>query len=414
MKIRNFFLSVFAVVVMAASPLTAQVLISNNFDGDDSNDLGGAFVISSNGLEDQDMTDPANGLISFLDEGNSNPNVGITSSEAADFSGFDGFTVEWVVAAGFSTGDIASNGWFFGVQTVPGVQGDGGTLWNNIPADAVGVTLFQFSNFTRAEFAESLDLNGNGENFVRVDVVEEPDEEPLTLNEVAEDGFTITLTLNSDDTWSVSSEGLDAGSGELSGSGTLVSGNVTDPPTPLYATFANNLFASSFVQVNSQREGASGEGGATPVAVGSQNASVTVTGFMNPDVLGDFDGDGDVDCDDLDGYVGNIGASVEGMTGALANLDIDLDDTITADDAEECITTLVITSNGVTGTFPGDLDCNGSVDVLNDAFALITNLGDTVTSYAEGDVDFSGNVDVLNDAFVLVGNLGNTNNPASN
>ena len=47
MKIRNFFLSVFAVVVMAASPLTAQVLISNNFDGDDSNDLGGAFVISS-------------------------------------------------------------------------------------------------------------------------------------------------------------------------------------------------------------------------------------------------------------------------------------------------------------------------------------------------------------------------------
>ena len=135
-----------------------------------------------------------------------------------------------------------------------------------------------------------------------------------------------------------------------------------------------------------------------------------VTGIVI-EIMGDFDGDMDVDCDDLDGYVGNIGASVEGMTGALANLDIDLDDTITADDAEECITTLVITSNGVTGTFPGDLDCNGSVDVLNDAFALITNLGDTVTSYAEGDVDFSGNVDVLNDAFVLVGNLGETNAP---
>ena len=135
-----------------------------------------------------------------------------------------------------------------------------------------------------------------------------------------------------------------------------------------------------------------------------------VTGIVI-EIMGDFDGDMDVDCDDLDGYVGNIGASVEGMTGALANLDIDLDDTITADDAEECITTLVITSNGVTGTFPGDLDCNGSVDVLNDAFALVTNLGDTVTSYAEGDVDFSGNVDVLNDAFVLVGNLGETNAP---
>ena len=362
------------------------------------------------------MTDPANGLISFLDEGNSNPNVGITSSTAADFSGFDGFTVEWVVAEGFNTADIASNGWFFGVQNSPGVQGDGGTLWNNLP-DAVGVTLFQFSNFTRAEFAESFALNGNGENFVRVDVVEEPDETPLTLNEVAEDGFTITLTLNSDDTWSVSSEGLDAGAGELSGSGTLVSGAPDmegDPPTPLYATFANNLFASSFFQVNSQREGASGEGGATPATVGSQNVSVTVTGFMNPpSSLGDFDGDGEVDCDDLDGYIGNIGASVDGVTGGLANLDFDGDGMLTMGDAISTAMELVETSNGVVGTFIGDLDCNGTVDVLGDAFILVGGLNGPATMYSEGDLDFSGNVNVLGDAFILVGNLGSTNEPVA-
>ena len=416
MKIRNFFLSVFAVVVMAASPLTAQVLISNNFDGDDSNDLGGAFVISSNDLEDEDMTDPANGLISFLDEGNSNPNVGITSSTAADFSGFDGFTVEWVVAEGFNTADIASNGWFFGVQNSPGVQGDGGTLWNNLP-NAVGVTLFQFSNFTRADFAESFALNGNDENFVRVDVVEEPDETPLALNEVAEDGFTITLTLNSDDTWSVSSEGLDAGAGELSGSGTLVSGAPDmegDPPTPLYATFANNLFASSFVQVNSQRAGASGEGGATPATVGSQCVSVTVTGFMNPpSSLGDFDGDGEVDCDDLDGYFGNINTSIAEVTGPITTLDFDGDGMITMGDAISTITDLVVASNGITGTLVGDFNCDGSVDVLNDAFALVGNLGGTATSYSEGDTNFDGAIDVLNDAFTLVGNLGSTNEPAT-
>ena len=407
MKIHNFFLSVFAVVVMAASPLTAQVLISNNFDGDDSNDLGGAFVIGSNDLEDQDMTDPANGLISFLDEGNSNPNVGITSSTAADFSGFDGFTVEWVVAEGFSTGDIASNGWFFGVQTAPGIEGDGSTLWNNLP-DAVGVTLFPFSNFARADFAESFALNGNGENFTRVDIVGGAP----TLNEVAEDGFTITLTLNSDDTWSVSSEGLDAGSGELSGSGTLVSGNGTNPPTPLYATFANNLFASSFFQVNSQREGASGEG-ATPATVGGQFVSVTVTGFMNPQVLGDFDGDMDVDCDDLDGYIGNIGASVDGVTGGLANLDFDGDGMLTMGDAISTAMELVETSNGVVGTFIGDLDCNGTVDVLGDAFILVGGLNGPATMYSEGDLDFSGNVNVLGDAFILVGNLGSTNEPVA-
>ena len=413
MKIRNFFLSVFAVVVMAANPLTAQVLISNNFDGDDSNDLGGAIVIGSNDLEDEDMTDPANGLISFLDEGTSNPSVGITSSEGVDFSGFDGFTVEWEVAAGFSTADIISNGWFFGVQNSPGIQGDGETLWNNLP-DAVGVTLFRSGNFTGVDFVESFALNGDNENFVRVDVVEEPGETALTLNEVAEDGFTITLTLNSDDTWSVSSEGLDAGSGELSGSGTLVSGNGTDPPTPLYATFANNLFASSYFQVNSQRLGASGEAGATPATAGSQNVSVTVTGFINPpSSLGDFDGDGEVDCDDLDGYIGNIGASVDGVTGGLANLDFDGDGMLTMGDAISTAMELVETSNGVVGTFIGDLDCNGTVDVLGDAFILVGGLNGPATMYSEGDLDFSGNVNVLGDAFILVGNLGSTNEPVA-
>ena len=210
----------------------------------------------------------------------------------------------------------------------------------------------------------------------------------------------------------MSSEGLDAGSGELSGSGTLVSGNGTNPPTPLYATFANNLFASSFFQVNSQREGASGED-ATPATVGGQFVSVTVTGFMNPQVLGDFDGDMDVDCDDLDGYIGNIGASVDGVTSGLANLDFDGDGMLTMGDAISTITDLVVASNGITGTLVGDFNCDGSVDVLNDAFALVANLSGTATSYSQGDTNFDGAIDVLNDGFTLVGNLGSTNEPAT-
>ena len=42
----------------------------------------------------------------------------------------------------------------------------------------------------------------------------------------------------------------------------------------------------------------------------------------DPFMLGDFDGDGSVDCDDLDSYVGNIGLSA---TGALAHLDLNDD-----------------------------------------------------------------------------------------
>ena len=124
--------------------------------------------------------------------------------------------------------------------------------------------------------------------------------------------------------------------------------------------------------------------------------------------LGDFNGDQVVDCADLDGYVGNIGAAV---TPALAPLDIDNNGTITAADANTHITTLVQTSNGQVGTFPGDLNCDGQVNVLGDAFALVGNLNNPATSYSQGDINFDGTVNVLGDAFTLIGNLNNSNNP---
>ena len=123
-------------------------------------------------------------------------------------------------------------------------------------------------------------------------------------------------------------------------------------------------------------------------------------------LVGDWNGDGVVDCADADGYVGNIGADA---TGSLAVLDINPDGTINADDAELLLTTLAVTTNGVTGTFLGDLNCDGQVNVLGDAFALIGSLNQTVTTYAEGDINFSGDVNVLGDAFVLIGALGSSN-----
>lgn len=131
------------------------------------------------------------------------------------------------------------------------------------------------------------------------------------------------------------------------------------------------------------------------------NASVVPT-------IGDFDGDGTIDCDDLDGYVGNLEATV---TAELTSLDLDTDQVLTAADANVLITTLIQTSNGGVGTFLGDLNCDGEVNVLGDAFALIANLGNSVTSYSEGDINFDGTVNVLGDAFALIANLGNSNEP---
>ena len=97
---------------------------------------------------------------------------------------------------------------------------------------------------------------------------------------------------------------------------------------------------------------------------------------------------------------------------ALAPLDIDENGTIEASDADTHIRTLVVTQpNGVTGTLPGDLDCDGTVDVLGDAFILVANLNTDVSSYSLGDINFDGTVSVLGDAFTLVAQLGNSNDP---
>ena len=75
------------------------------------------------------------------------------------------------------------------------------------------------------------------------------------------------------------------------------------------------------------------------------------------------------------------------------------------------IENFVQTNNEQTGTFLGDLNLDGTVDVLTDAFGLIAGLGNPATSYADGDINLDGTVDVLGDAFTLIGNLGMSNDP---
>ena len=139
----------------------------------------------------------------------------------------------------------------------------------------------------------------------------------------------------------------------------------------------------------------------------SSAGSVSVT-LVPSSVLGDFDGNGVVDCDDLDGYIGNLETAVVAGSPEAA-LDFNGDGMLTLADANSTITDLVVTSNGITGTFPGDFNCDGTVDVLIDAFALVGNLNGPTSVYSDGDANFDGDVDVLNDAFILVGNLGSTN-----
>ena len=139
-------------------------------------------------------------------------------------------------------------------------------------------------------------------------------------------------------------------------------------------------------------------------------SNLTLTQVVTPVGLGDFDGNGVVDCDDIDSYIGILGMPA---TGTLADLNLAEDVTINFADVEVLVENLVMTSNGQVGTFLGDFNCDGEVDVLNDAFILVGSLGSSVMSYSDGDVNLDGTVDVLDDAFILVGNLGMSNTPAS-
>jgi len=138
----------------------------------------------------------------------------------------------------------------------------------------------------------------------------------------------------------------------------------------------------------------------------SSTTSLFVSPLMTANNGADFNGDGSIDCDDIDQYAGNLGFPA---TGHLAILDLIADGSINTNDFTFMVESLVTTSNGRTGTFMGDLNCDGQVNVLGDAFILVGNLGTTVMRYSAGDINLDGRVDILGDAIALVGNLGSSN-----
>ena len=211
------------------------------------NDIGPSFGVVSNNNEDNDTTDVSTGFISFNDEGSGVPTVGFSTTSPLDLSGAPGFTLTWEVASATvldndGSGGITANGWFFGVQSLQGLEDVGTTLWNNNPA-AIGITIFN----SNSPGNDAVDLvssvagtGGTAESNIAL-LAEAPTLDSLN------DGFSLTLTINSDDTWTASSTGL---STDFDTSGVLGSVSFSDVAPTLYVVSTLQSTLTSFAVAN--------------------------------------------------------------------------------------------------------------------------------------------------------------------
>jgi hypothetical protein len=208
------------------------VLLSNDFGG--GTDIGPAFQEVANGLGTGGFSNAVTGVITTGSTTGQNSAYGLNTQSTVDatsVSGATAFKVEWIVSGANLQGNVNNvryNGWFFGVTANTNATGTGGTsLWNQEP-DAIGIRLLSSDN-GNMQFIQ--DANSGDEDTSSLGV-------SLPSLASLQDGFTISLTVNSDDTWSASSTGL---SSDFDASGSLTAKNS-------YADLADNLVAYTSIQ----------------------------------------------------------------------------------------------------------------------------------------------------------------------
>lgn len=230
MKTNLIFICVCFVAIVSFGHANADViLIESNFDGAASTGPAFQFLSNNSGAAGvQSSGDPANGT---LDTAGLNTSAAgfnnVSTVDATAVTNSNAFTVEWVVDSILNSDNISFNGLFLGVVSGTDATGGGpGSLFNNNPA-AVGIRLLN------GDFQFVEDAQGNGAQTTTL--LSQTSPTTATL----EDGFTLSFTVNDDDTWTAFSSGL---STEFSAAGTL-GGATTN-----YASIADDLGASASVQ----------------------------------------------------------------------------------------------------------------------------------------------------------------------
>jgi len=285
-KIREFILSAFVVLIIASSPLMAQIVIMNNFDGDDTNDVGPAFQTLTNGVViDADpvpgTADPATGVI-------------INGTASTNATGFNNvslvmidpatteFTATFVVDSVVNTEFIRSNGLFLGLVTDPETEPDGGISPDAGPTGTTGGALFnnnqvgglglQFLDDNSFRLVRDGDNNATSIGGAAISI-EEADQAAFVAS--LEDGFTFTITVFDDNTVEASTTGL---STDLAVARTEI--NNTDPNF--------DAFLMNGIGLNGSVQGGTTEVTISEVTVEATMEMMTLKGDVNMDGIINF------------------------------------------------------------------------------------------------------------------------------
>ena len=214
-----------AVVCMAAeTPVRGATQIDNEFDGNPPA-VGPAWGEYAWGNQTPSLTDVSTGVATVHNA--NHYRAGFSTTNTVDASSAPGFTVAWsVTSSNATTNAPASSGWFFGVQTA--VTNSSQNLWDTSPGFSFGV-LMRGGNYSDWVVVDHSDTSIETEHAMSG---------ATPSNASMQDGFTLSITLNQDNTWEVSTTGL---SNTSISTGSL-SSNVT------YSDLAGSLLATTHVQ----------------------------------------------------------------------------------------------------------------------------------------------------------------------
>ena len=171
-------------------------LIDHTFDGV-ANDTGPAFQQVANGIGTGGSSNLTSGVITVGNADNST--YGFNNVATVDLGALDpsatGFRVTFEVASTTaSVADLLNNGLFLGIVSGTNATGTGGaSLWNNDP-DAFGY-------LAGSETFGDHVMRQDGDTSYSTGTIQ-------PTNESLQDGFTISISVFDDGTWSVASTGL--------------------------------------------------------------------------------------------------------------------------------------------------------------------------------------------------------------